>query len=157
MLLFNRMSVCAPQAGPHVRNPGVQDVCGGGNRYGGYPIGGAATVVTDLGREADVEDVHRMSPPRCSSKLEQLPLKYSDLRPLRPADTPAWLYQTEGYRALNQGARSAAADDACAYQSEGWPGRAYGALETALERAVGFEEPQEIASVDHAAAVGVGR
>ncbi len=83
----------------------------------------------------------RKCPPDEPPSLQFGTLKCSALRPLRPADTAAWPYQTEGYRALNQGARSAAADDACAYQSEGRPGGRRGAsvqaqrpIESAAER-----------------------
>ena len=58
----------------------------------------------------------------------------SGLRPLRPADIAARPYQSEGwpgraYGALKEGNRSAAADEsAAAYQSECGPGGPYGAL-----------------------------
>ena len=69
--------------------------------------------------------------------LAQVPSRCSGLRPLRPADTAARPYQSEGwpgraYGALQEGVRSAAADDACAYQSECRPGGPYGALKTVL-------------------------
>jgi len=66
--------------------------------------------------------------------LEQVASRSSGWRPLRSADIAAWPYESEGwpgraYGALRKANRSAAADDACAYQSECRPGGPYGALE----------------------------
>ena len=70
------------------------------------------------------------APGVASPEREQVPSTGSGSRPLRPAVTAARPYQREPGGALEQGARSAAADDASAHQSERRPGGPYGALET---------------------------